>query len=214
MIRARFRGSQSYGGRIDHRRDHDWSDMARADTATAMVLGAGLGLLAGWFLFGSARSGQGTSWSGGYASSNAQDVAALEALTSTLTDSINGYEEAAEVASNSGISAFFREKAQERRTVVSEFRNRIGALGGNRDVSGSATAALHRRFLDLRSMFQNDTKAAIAEVERGEGYLTERFETYMADQSLSTATRNLIRSTYQRVRFDHARWEQLKQAQS
>ncbi len=71
-----------------------------------------------------------------------------------------------------------------------------------------------RRFLDLRSMFQNDTKAAIAEVERGEGYLTERFETYMADQSLSAATRNLIRSTYQRVRFDHARWEQLKQAQS
>jgi uncharacterized protein (TIGR02284 family) len=210
----RFRGGASYRGRIDNRRDHDWSDMARADTATAMVLGAGLGLLAGWFLFGAARSGQATSWSGGYASSNAQDVAALEALTSTLTDSINGYEEAAEVASNSGISAFFREKAQERRAVVSEFRNRIGALGGDRDVRGSVTAALHRRFLDLRSMFQNDTKAAIAEVKRGEGYLTERFETYMADQSLSAATRNLIRSTYQRVRFDHARREQLKQSQS
>ncbi len=75
----RFRGSQTYGGRVDHRRDYDWSDMARADTATAMVLGAGLGLLAGWFLFGSARSGQGTSWSGGYASSNAQHVAALGA---------------------------------------------------------------------------------------------------------------------------------------
>jgi uncharacterized protein (TIGR02284 family) len=140
------------------------------------------------------------------------DVEALEALTSTLTDSINGYEEAAEVASDPGISAFLRQKAQERRGVTSEFRTRIASLGGNSDVSGSASAALHRRFLDLRSMFQNDTKAAVAEVERGEGYLKERFETFMADEKLSAQTRDLIRSTYERVRFDHARWDQLKRA--
>jgi uncharacterized protein (TIGR02284 family) len=143
---------------------------------------------------------------------NNHDVDALEALTSTLTDSINGYEEAAEVASDAGISSFLRQKARERRGVTSEFRSKIASLGGKSDVSGSATAALHRRFLDLRSMFLNDTKAAIAEVERGERYLKERFETYMADQNVSATTRDLIRSTYERVRFDHARWDQLKQA--
>ena len=145
---------------------------------------------------------------------NNHDIEALEALTSTLTDSINGYEEAAEVASDSGISSYLREKAQERRMITSEFRNKIGSLGGNSGVSGSVTAALHRRFLDLRSMFQNDTKAAVAEVERGEGYLKERFETFMADTNLSPETRNLIRSTYARVQFDHSRWDQLKQAQN
>jgi uncharacterized protein (TIGR02284 family) len=141
------------------------------------------------------------------------DVEALKALASTLTDSINGYEEAAEVASDPGISAFLRQKASERRAITSEFRNKIASLGGKPDVNGSATAALHRRFLDLRSIFQNDTKAAVAEVERGEGYLKERFERFMADQNVSGSTRELIRTNYERVRFDHNRWDQLKQAQ-
>ena len=70
---------------------------------------------------------------------NNHDIEALEALTSTLTDSINGYEEAAEVASDAGISSFLRQKAGERRGVTSEFRTKIASLGGNSDVSGSAT---------------------------------------------------------------------------
>ncbi len=94
-----------------------------------------------------------------------QDADALEALASTLTDSINGYEEAAEVAKNSGISSYLRQKAQERRAIAESFRQRIATMGGDAQVSGSVSAALHRRFLDLRSMFQNDTTAAVAEVE-------------------------------------------------
>ena len=142
-----------------------------------------------------------------------QDAEALEALASTLTDSINGYEEAAEVADNSGISAYLRQKAQERRTITESFRQRIASMGGDSQVSGSVSAALHRRFLDLRSMFQNDTKAAVAEVERGENYLKERFESYMQDTNISPDTREFLRSTYERVRFDHAQWDRLKQAQ-
>ena len=141
------------------------------------------------------------------------DVDALEALASTLTDSINGYEEAAEVAGNGGIASYLRQKAQERRTITESFRQRIATMGGNAQVSGSVSAALHRRFLDLRSMFQNDTKAAVAEVERGENYLKERFESYVQGTDISADTREFLRSTYERVRFDHAKWDQLKQAQ-
>jgi uncharacterized protein (TIGR02284 family) len=142
------------------------------------------------------------------------DVEALQALASTLTDSINGYEEATSVAGDGAISEFLHGKAQERRTITEAFRSRIAELGGESEVSGSASAALHRRFLDLRSIFQNDTKAAVAEVERGENYLKDRFESYMADLNVSAETRALLRSTYEQVRFDHARWDQLKQAQS
>ena len=73
------------------------------------------------------------------------DVEALEALASTLTDSINGYEEAASVANDGAISSFLHSKAQERRQITDVFRSRIASHGGNSDVSGSA-AALHRRF--------------------------------------------------------------------
>ena len=142
------------------------------------------------------------------------DVEALEALASTLTDSINGYEEAASVAADGAISGFLHAKAQERRQITETFRERIASLGGNSEVGGSASAALHRRFLDLRSIFQNDTKAAVAEVERGENYLKDRFESYMSDLNISAETRDFLRSTYEQVRFDHAGWDGLRHAQS
>ena len=41
-------------------------------------------------------------------------------------------------------------------------------------------------------MFQNDTKAAVAEVERGENYLKDRFESYVADLNISADTREFI----------------------
>ncbi len=100
---------------------------------------------------------------------DSHDVDALEALASTLTDSIKGYEEAAENVSDAGIKSYLLEKSQVRRGLSDEFRRRIAQHGGDAGVGGSATAAAHRVFLDLRSMFQDDTKAAVVEVERGEG---------------------------------------------
>jgi hypothetical protein len=49
-------------------------------------------------------------------------------------------------------------------------------------------------------MFQDSTKAAVAEVERGESYLKDRFETYMNDDSVSPDVRSLISSAYSQAR--------------
>jgi hypothetical protein len=46
---------------------------------------------------------------------DSNDVAALEALASTLTDSVNGYQEAADAVEDSGIKNYLHEKAQLRR---------------------------------------------------------------------------------------------------
>jgi uncharacterized protein (TIGR02284 family) len=141
-----------------------------------------------------------------------QDVEALEALASTLTDSVNGYEDAAESASDPGIKSFLQQKAQMRRGLTEEFRQRISGLGGNADIGGSASAAAHRAFVGLRSMFQDDTKAAVAEVERGEEYLKERFDKYLGDGSLSPDTRSFISQAYSRAQFDNATWDGLVQS--
>jgi hypothetical protein len=98
--------------------------------------------------------------------SNEHDVEILETLTSTLTDSIHGYEEAANVAKPSPL------------------------------------------------LFQDDTKAAVQEVERGESHLKDKFEECMKDAERSPDIKQLIATTYDRVRFDHAQWDRLKSAQS
>jgi uncharacterized protein (TIGR02284 family) len=142
------------------------------------------------------------------------DVETLETLTSTLTDSIHGYEEAANVAKPSPLAGYLRSKAQERREVTERFRQRIAALRGDAKVGGSVTAAAHRQFMQLKTLFQDDTKAAVEEVERGESHLKDKFEECMKDAELSPDIKQLITTTYDRVRFDHAQWDRLKSAQS
>ncbi len=146
--------------------------------------------------------------------SSNHDAETLETLTSTLTDSIDGYEAAANVAKPNPLAGYLRSKAQERREVTERFRHRIAALRGDAKVGGSVTAAAHRQFMHLKTLFQDDTKAAVEEVERGEDHLKGKFEECMKDADLSPDTRQLITSTYDRVRFDHAQWDRLKAAQN
>lgn len=142
---------------------------------------------------------------------DSKDVAALQALASTLTDSVNGYQEAADAVEDTGIKNYLHEKAQLRQGLVEQFRQHIAQQGGSTEVSGSASAAAHRAFLDLRTMFQDSTKAAVAEVERGESYLKDRFESYMSDDSVSPDVRSMISNAYSQARFDNTTWDQLVQ---
>lgn len=142
----------------------------------------------------------------------ANDIEAINDLIETLIDSVNGYEEAADVAEDPSIKASFHQLAQERRAIISDFQSRVQMKGGAPEESGSFSAAAHRSFMNLRSLFQNDTKAAIAEVERGENTLREHFETVLGNEQLDPEMRAFINSVYDRVRLDHARWDSVKRS--
>lgn len=140
------------------------------------------------------------------------EIGPLNDLIETLIDSVNGYEEAADVAKDPSIKASFHQLAQERRAIVRDFQSRVQLRGGEPEQSGSFSAAAHRSFMNLRSLFQSDTKAAISEVERGENILREHFETVLANDQLDPEMRALVNSVYDRVRLDHARWESVRRA--
>ncbi|MGK2286818.1 PA2169 family four-helix-bundle protein [Pedomonas sp. V897] len=140
------------------------------------------------------------------------DIEAINDLIETLIDSVNGYEEAADVAKDPSIKASFHQLAQERRSIVRDFQSRVSMRGGEPEESGSFSAAAHRSFMNLRSLFQSDTKAAIAEVERGENILREHFETVLTNDRLDPEMRTFINSVYDRIRLDHSRWDSVKRA--
>lgn len=140
------------------------------------------------------------------------DIEAINDLIETMIDSVNGYEEAADVANDPSIKASFHQLAQERRAIIRDFQTRVQMRGGEPEESGSFSAAAHRSFMNLRSLFQSDTKAAIAEVERGENILREHFETVLANEQLDPELRTFVNSVYDRVRLDHARWDSVKRA--
>jgi len=135
----------------------------------------------------------------------------LKTLTSTLNDSVNGYRDAADNAEGSQFQQIFRDNASERERVAGELAGEVRRLGGTPDEDGTFMGKTHQAFLDLKAAVTGrDDKAIINEVERGEDYLKEKFETALADDKLTPESREIVERAYQSVRKGHDQISQLK----
>jgi uncharacterized protein (TIGR02284 family) len=143
------------------------------------------------------------------------DIGVLNSLIETTIDSVDGYRHSANEATNSRFSAAFRDWAKDREEVVTKLRDRVRELGGTPEHDGGILAAMHRQFLSLRDAITgHDDQAVIAEVDRGESYLDDKWQAALDDTELSPETADLIRSCYDSVRSGRRRWEQLNRSMS
>lgn len=135
------------------------------------------------------------------------DIRALNGLIETTLDSIDGYRRSAEEARNSRFAAAFSERATEREQVVGKLRDEVRRLGGDPQDDGSVLAAAHRAFLTLRDKVTgSDDESVIAEVDHGETYLNEKWETALKDEDLSPETRSVITQCYASIRAGRDEW--------
>ena len=143
---------------------------------------------------------------------NSDETTTLNTLIATLIDSVTGYEDAASnIDGSSRLQELFRERAGERRRIVEDLRTEVSRLGGKPEDDGSFLGKTHQRFLDLKAAVTGqDEKAIVNEVERGEDYLKEKFETALESGSLSGQSREVVESAYQSVRSGHDQVSALK----
>ena len=142
---------------------------------------------------------------------HSDEISTLNTLIATTIDSITGYEDSAQNIENARFAQIFRERANERQRVVEELRNEVRRLGGNPEDDGSFLGKAHQRFEDLKAAVTGrDEKAIINEVERGEDYLKEKFETALSGDTLSGESRSVVERCYQSVRSGHDQMSQLK----
>ena len=138
------------------------------------------------------------------------DIALLNDLITTLIDSADGYEQAAEVTDQQNLKSEFLNLASQRRRIVEEFRTQVRRLGGTPEDDGTLLAAAHRQFLNLRSAFQSGTKTALGEVERGEDHIKNKFESALANTQASSQTLAFVRDTWAKIKGDHDRMKRLR----
>jgi len=138
-------------------------------------------------------------------------ISTLNTLIATTIDSVKGYEDAASNSEAGRFQEMFRQRASERQRVVEQLRDEVRRLGGNPEDDGSFMGATHQRFLDLKAAITGrDDEAIINEVERGEDYLKEKFETALNSDELSGESRSVVESCFQSVREGHDQMSQLK----
>jgi uncharacterized protein (TIGR02284 family) len=140
------------------------------------------------------------------------EITTLNTLIATLTDSVTGYEDAAaNIEGSDRLQQLFRERAGERRGVIEELRTEVRRLGGDPEDGGTFLGKVHQRFLDLKAAIAGrDEKAIVDEVERGEDYLKEKFETALNSGYLSDETRAIVERANQSVRSGHDQVSALK----
>jgi len=142
---------------------------------------------------------------------HSDEITILNTLIATTIDSITGYEDSAANIESDRLRDIFRQRANERQQVVEELRLKVRRLGGNPEDDGSFLGKAHQRFEDLKAAVTGrDEKAIINEVERGEDYLKNKFETALDSDHLSGESRAVVERAYQSVRAGHDQISQLK----
>ena len=147
---------------------------------------------------------------------NDQDqVSTLNTLIATTIDSVTGFEESAQHVDSERLRQIFRERADERQRVVEELRSEVRRLGGDPREEGSLMGKTHQRWEELKAAITGrDEKGIINEVERGEDYLKEKFETALDSGDLTGETRAVVERAYQSVRSGHDQISALKHGMS
>jgi uncharacterized protein (TIGR02284 family) len=142
---------------------------------------------------------------------HSDEISTLNTLIATTIDSITGYENSAKDIDSERFREIFRQRADERQQVVEQLRQEVRRLGGNPEDDGSFMGKTHQRFEDLKSAITGgDDQSIINEVERGEDYLKEKFETALNAGTLSGESRSVVERCYQSVRSGHDQISQLK----
>ena len=133
----------------------------------------------------------------------------LNRLTRIAIDANRLYDQAAEVADDADLQAALRTMSEQRKTFAQRLQNRVAMLGGKPAETGQATGAVHRSFLALRGLVQNDSVAAAEEVYRGETYIIDQLNRAL-EGYLTPESRQLVQNEFNRVTATREHVEQVK----
>jgi uncharacterized protein (TIGR02284 family) len=96
-------------------------------------------------------------------------ISVVEHLIETNKDGQKGYQDAAQHVKRSDLKTYFNEQSLERARFASELDAELARLGKpDKKVSGSASAAMHRAWIDTKVALGGGDKTILESVEKGE----------------------------------------------
>ena len=144
--------------------------------------------------------------------SNDDVVSALNGLIETCKDGQNGFKEAAEGVERSDLKSLFYEFSQQRSQFAGELQQLVQSLGGDPENSGSVAAALHRGWINIKSVVTGKDEGAILnECERGEDSAKKAYKGAL-ETALPANVMEIVQRQYVAVQSAHDRVKALRDA--
>src|SRR5437016_9987997 len=133
-------------------------------------------------------------------------VSVIDDLIQTLKDGQEGFKEAAEGVKAPQLKSLFNEYSSQRLHFATELQSQAHSLGRSHpEESGSATGAVHRTWINLKSAITSgDDHAILAECERGEDSAVEQYEKAMND-NLPAQFLEIVSRQYSEIKNEHDR---------
>jgi uncharacterized protein (TIGR02284 family) len=139
------------------------------------------------------------------------EITTLNTLINTLMDSIEGYTKSAEDIHNPQLRERFLSRARERQQAVGGLQAAVARMGGDPADDTSTLGEAHRFFMNIKeAVTGTDDTAILQEVDRGESYLKEKFETALRSTDLSPEARTAVDQAWSTVKAGHEEMAALK----
>lgn len=144
--------------------------------------------------------------------SNDDVISTLNGLIETCKDGQNGFKEAADGVKRSDLKSLFYEFSQQRSQFAGELQSHVRSLGGDPEDSGSTLAALHRGWINIKSVVTGkDDEAILNECERGEDSAKNNYRSAL-ESGLPSNVLDVVQQQYESILSAHDRVKALRDA--
>ena len=137
---------------------------------------------------------------------NKEAISVLNDLIETSKDGQEGFKTCAEDIKHPELKALFAKRAADCAAAAAELQAQVRALGGDPETSTSVAGDLHRRWVDVKSVFTGkDEEAVLNEAERGEDHALKAYKEAIEkiNKHNLLGIRDLVERQYHGVQRNH-----------
>ncbi len=143
---------------------------------------------------------------------NDNTISTLNNLIESCKDGQEGFKQAAEGVTRSDIKTVFYDLGQQRAKFAGELQTLVRELGGDPETTSSTVGALHRGWINIKSLVTGQDEAAILnEAERGEDSAVNAYKKAL-EEVLPANVQTVVQDQATQVKAGHDKVRSLRDA--